>query len=180
MPAARWSTAMRPRAESVHPHGGARGERLWLARAPGAGIGPNRRATFTRPPRRRKRQHARAAVHRWSRPPAPASPLAARRHCRPPVRTSRAASARRPARGAVGGGHATAGRERLNFFVKRPKSGGKRPCARARQLFKPMVVFHSDKLIQVLTREVVKVQWKITVGGRGLENSDEGAKEWCS
>ncbi len=51
---------------------------------------------------------------------APASSLAARRPCRPPGRTSLAVSARRPARGAAGGGHPPAGRERPGARRHRP------------------------------------------------------------
>jgi hypothetical protein len=53
---------------------------------------------------------------------APASPSAIRRDCRPPCRTSRAASARRPARSAVGGGPVTKARERPSV---RQQAGGR-------------------------------------------------------
>jgi len=73
----------------VHPVRRPARQRLWW-RDPGAGIEPNRRTTSPGP-RRRKREHAHAAVPRWSRPGAgrqaePVSPFhgvtpAARRAC---------------------------------------------------------------------------------------------------
>jgi len=63
-PAARWAGARRPWTGSVRPRGGAAPRSGLWGCAPGAGIEPNCRATSPAALRRRKRQHARAAVPR--------------------------------------------------------------------------------------------------------------------
>jgi hypothetical protein len=147
-PAAQWAAAMRPRAESVHPHDGA-GR---CARAAGNWWTAPRAPSFRWPvhpanwPRasplaqngKRVRRFVEFRLARASsalasagsagffyRCPAPRPVAGSNQSCR---------FSRRPARGTVGGGHATAGRERYAGGNRRreaawPKAAGCAPRA---------------------------------------------------